>query len=295
MFSVIPKWSTRARASLPMIFRALQPVDVYVEDTGISDEPFYRELLNSAMKGQKIVAHVFGLGGRDKVIEKAQNHDQKTRPALFIIDGDLPWVRGEPIPNIVGLHCHDAYCVENIILCKDALAQLVSQDLAIGRESAAERLAYDKLIDSIQSPLLKLFSAFATVTKLLIERPVTVSEGTHGLCTYNQANKRLELDQVRVESKRDKLLRDATQTMSPDIVNRTYQEILDRLEKLPNPCRAVSGKDFLLTLILSHLSSLGVKQLKRDTLRMRLVAMGDIDRFNPLAAALTQAAKGGYV
>lgn len=296
----IPQWPKRGLPAIPMLFRALQPVDVYVEDTGRGDLPFYLELLNSAVKGELTITRVFPLGGRKNVVDAAETQDQKSRPALFIIDGDLPWVRGEPIPQIAGLHCHNAYCVENIVLCKDALAQLVAQDLVIERTKAVELLAYDELINYIQLPLIKLFSAYATVTKLLATPPKTVSKGVATFTPYDQKRNQHRLDQGLVEHERDQLLCKAKAMLSAagainsKQIDQTYQEILARVEGLPNPSLAISGKDFLFPLILEHLKSIGIKQLKRDSLRMRLVAMGDSERFKPLATALILAAKGKY-
>lgn len=100
------KWPERAIGAIRNLFEPLQDIDVYVEDT--NDEAFYRALLNAATN-EITVKRVFALNGRKNVIDAATAYDQKTRPALFIIDGDLPWVKGEPSPKIVGLHCHDAY------------------------------------------------------------------------------------------------------------------------------------------------------------------------------------------
>ena len=119
-------WPKRAGAAIRKLFEPLQDIDVYVEDT--QDEPLYRCLVNHATKGEVRVARVFGLGGRDAVIAKATTHDHTMRRALFIIDQDLRWARGEQPPAIVGLHCHDAYCVENLLLCERALSSILAQD-----------------------------------------------------------------------------------------------------------------------------------------------------------------------
>ena len=141
---------------------------MFVEDT--NDEAFYRALLKSAARNEVKVERVFALNGRDNVITAAKNYNQQTRSALFIIDGDLSWVKGETAPQVIGLHCHDAYCIENLILCEKALTLILSQEAAITEEEAMVLLAYEQWIESIQTPLLELFSAFATAYDLAVPK-----------------------------------------------------------------------------------------------------------------------------
>ena len=108
------KWPERAKAAIRKLFEPLQDLDVYVEDA--NDEGFYRCLLNHATDGKVRVARVFALGGRNAVLSAAAAHDQRTRRAVFIVDGDLPWVKGESIPEVDGLHRHEAYCIENLLI-----------------------------------------------------------------------------------------------------------------------------------------------------------------------------------
>lgn len=96
------KWPERAKAAIRKLFEPLQDVDVYIEDT--NDEVFYRTLLNNVTNGQIKIARVFSLGGKTPVVNKARGHDHSARRALFIIDGDLDWVRGDSPQNIRGLH-----------------------------------------------------------------------------------------------------------------------------------------------------------------------------------------------
>ena len=164
--------------------------DVYIEDE--NDEVVYKQLLNQATHGKVRVARVFALGGRNAVLKAASEHDQATRRALFIIDGDLHWVKGEPKPAIVGLHRHEAYCIENLLLCERALSTIVSQEVVITEEEAHRRLAYDKWRHSITSPLAELFAAFATVHDCN-STVSTVSQGVGVMCV-NLSSKVTVLD-----------------------------------------------------------------------------------------------------
>lgn len=281
------KWPNRASAAIRKLFEPLQDIDVYVEDE--NDEAFYRCLLKSAIKDEVNVARVFALGGRDNVIDAAKIHNHQQRRALFIIDGDLSWVKGEPTPKVIGLHCHDAYCVENLILCEEAISLILSQEAVVTEEDAMKLLAYDKWVQSIQIPLLELFSAFATAYELAVPKVKTVSQTVHPMCTQQTLGK--ELDFIKVVKAKNSAIEAAEDTVGSLVTSETYERIFTRLKNLPNPLDAVSGKDFLIPLIHFHLKSLGY-QIRPKSIRIRLVSAGDMTRFEPLANALRQAAKG---
>ena len=280
------KWPERAKSALRKLFEPLQEIDVYVEDA--NDEAFYRCLLNSATNGTVKIARVFSLGGRPAVVNAAAAHDQKARRALFIIDGDLPWVQGKRVPAIVGLHCHDAYCIENLILCEKALVLILSQEAVVTEEEATVRLAYGKRVAAVEAPLVELFSAFATVNEVDPTFP-TVAQRVGVMCTKHRPTGTTSLDVSKVRGARDKALKAAATAANSETVTATYRRTLARLRGMPKPLRAVSGKDFLIPLIDFHLQSLGCR-IKRASLRVRLASAGDLSRYAPLSAALRQAA-----
>jgi hypothetical protein len=280
-------WPLRAKAAIRKLFEPLQEIDVYVEDE--NDESFYRTLLNSATGGSIKIARVFGLGGRQAVLDIAVTHNHKLRRALFIIDGDLPWVRGESPPNIVGLHQHEAYCVENLLICEKALTQILSQEAVITEQDAQTTLSFDQWKNTVLQPLIELFAAFATVNEINPAVP-TVSQGAGILCTQCSKSKRTRLDLVKVQHARDLAIKAADAVEKPNIVASRYATILRRIRTLPEPLLAISGKDFVIPLINFHLQSLGCR-IKNKVLRMRLASGGEFGRFCALAKSLIKAAK----
>ncbi len=281
-------WPQRARAAIKKLFEPLQDIDVYVEDT--NDEVFYRTLLNRVSDGKVRIARVFALGGRTAVIEAATHHDFSRRRALFLIDGDLNWVRGAPPPNVIGLHQHDAYCVENLLLCKKALAFVLAQDAVLSEEDAEVTLGFDAWVTSIQQPLVALFAAFGTAHEITPDIP-TVSKGVGVLCTANRRTKCTSLDATKVSQEGARVISAAETICGKVLVAHTYERILRRLQSLPFPLHGVSGKDFLLPLADFLLQSHGCR-IKRRSLRVRLATAGDLGRFSPLHEALLNAARG---
>lgn len=281
-------WPTRARVAIRKLFEPLQDVDVYVEDT--NDEPFYRSLLNYASGGQIKVARVFGLGGRGAVLQAAASHDHGIRRALFIIDGDLPWVKGDVERHPNGVHRHDAYCVENLLFCEHALSIVVSQEILVPQEEAKNRLAYEQWKTSVKRPLVELFAAFGTA-HTYDPTIATVSQGVGVMCVNRESPRRTELDCAKVLSVRDRTLRAAEVYVKRQTAKAYYDNLVTKIYELPDPLLAVSGKHFLLPLMDFHLQSLGCR-VRRKTLRVRLATLGDPERFAKLANALSLAARG---
>jgi hypothetical protein len=151
-------------------------------------------------------------------------------------------------------------------------------------------LGYDTWIDSIQTPLLELFSAFATAYDFSTPKVKTVSQGVHCLCTQQTTGEK-KLDLSKVALAKANALKAAEITVGHQMCMEKYERVLNRVKTLPDPLNAISGKDFLIPLIELHLKSFGC-QIKRKSLRMRLVCAGDMTRFSSLANALRQAAKG---
>jgi len=282
------KWPERSKAAIRKLFEPLQDIDVYVED--INDEVFYRCLLQRATNGEVKIAKVFALGGCKAVTDAAKLHDHRLRRALFIVDGDLPWVKGESSPKIMGLHCHDAYCIENLIMCEKALAHVLSQEIVVMEDEANKRLNYRNWVASIQIPLLELFSAFATVNSI-DPTVTTVAQGVGCMCVTHKASGITELDFNKVRLAKKAAIDAAEKTADTDTVLDKYTEYMKKLSALPNPLHAVSGKDFLVPLIDFHLQTFGCR-IKRKSLRLRLANACDTSLFASLSEALKIAARG---
>lgn len=281
------KWPERARAAIKKLFEPLQDIDVYVED--LHDEAFYKTLLNRVSEGKVKIARVFSLGSRTAVVDAARLHDHSNRRALFIIDGDLEWVLGMQPPNVIGLHRHDAYCIENILICEKALCEILTQEIVIADDEATTTLGLSAWIQSVQPHLLELFAAFATARKFAPEEQ-TVAQGVGCICTKMQSGN-TALDPKKVAAATNKALLASETMVGKQKTTSAYQDILARLKTLAFPLHAVSGKDYLLPLLDFRLQSLGCR-IKRKSLRMRLAMGGDVNRFSSLNNAIRSAAVG---
>ena len=222
------------------------------------------------------------------MLSAAAAHDHKARRALFVIDGDLSWVRGEAPPNIVGLHQHDAYCIENLLVCEEAAKILLSQEKAITEQDAAAALDFANWRATLLEPLTELFAAFATLNEV-DPTVATVSDGVGILCKKKSAATCLDTDKVRVA--RENAMRAAKDVSNEKAVATRFAEVLRRINSFPDPLLAVSGKDYVIPLIDFHLQNLGCR-IRRKSLRMRLASSGRKERFLPLVESLLSAARG---
>jgi hypothetical protein len=281
------KWPTRAKAAIRSLFRPLQDIEVYVEDE--NDEVFYRTLLKKVADPELKIARVISLGNRDAVVAAAKVHDHAAMPALFIIDGDLDWVVGHPKPFEKGLHRHNAYCVENLLVCSHAIINLVSQDAVLSEEDAAKALKFSDWVTRVEQPLTELFAAYATARELHPQLK-TVSTGVGVMCTQRKKGVPQMLDNAKVRNHVANTLIEVEKVAGKAKTLSAFTAACQRIRSLPFPLDAVSGKDFLLPLINFNLQSVGSNTTRRS-LRFRLAGMCVEERLVDLKESVEMAAR----
>lgn len=272
------KWPTRALKAVRKLFEPLQDIDIYVEDK--NDEVFYTHLFKRISCENLRITRVFAKDGRKSVIDAAIAHNQGQRRALFLIDGDLEFVKGLPPPTeVFGLYRLDAYCIENFLICEKGAATILMEEATLSEEDSIKTLDYSSWFNSIQAPLVNLFKNFALLNSV-DPKFQTISEGVGNLCSIKGKNT-TELDINKVNSKILTLLQKAEITHSKIQIADILSKIEIRVSKLEEPIFIVSGKDFLLPLLHFHLSNKGCK-IRRSQLRFKLALKFDSVRLNRL-------------
>src|ERR1017187_3916227 len=280
------EWPKRARAALVFLFRPLQDIDVYVEDSG--DEVFYSELFRRiAPYGVKIV-RVFCAGGRAAVVDRARNHDFASRLALFVIDGDFEWVRGEPSPGFRGVHRLDAYCVENLLIHERAAVELVIEEGAKSQDEAHSLFNFAAWIRDVSSSLVELFVWFAVLNRV---DPTQLTTGLGIGATLSAGSKGAspELDTGKVEALRCLVEAKCTAAGGSDVTKEIYDVVRARVGAMHRPFDVISGKDFLMPLFDFRLWACIPGKTRRRSLRIRLARHCEPSLFTPLATALEEA------
>lgn len=286
------KWPDRAWRGLVKLFEPLQDIDIYVEDS--RDETFYTELLKRVANGEVRIARVFappkGEGGRSTVLDVARAHDHTQRRALFLIDGDLPFTRGEPLPESVrNLYRLEAYCIENFLICREAAVRVLMEEAVLTREAAEARFNFEAWVETIKNPLINLFSCFGLLNAT-VPSYATVSAGVGIYC--HQVGKQTQLSPEKVERAIEQMRTIAAEALAGEVFDERMRQIRDRAHNLSNPLLVVSGKDFLLPLLMFRLQSLGC-QLRADRFRYRLALHCEIAKLSELLREMKKVAKGG--
>ncbi len=279
------KWSGRSKPGLRRLFEQLQDIDVYVEDEG--DEVFYSRLFKRITINRLRIERVYALNGRKSVLEKCRTHDFTRRKALFIIDGDLEFAKGAPPPlESPYLHRLDAYCMENKILCKNAIAKIYLEESDVDSEKTDVILDVENWLGGVREVLPSLFAAFATL-HAFAPHVRTVRDGVGDL--LEQVGKKSVLSRERVEQKIQNVLESAELHTTKEQLESRLSDTTQHIASLNDPLDCVSGKDYLLPLLQFHLSSKNCS-VGRPSLRRRLSLNCDIEPFKNLLHHMEQVA-----
>lgn len=282
------RWPTEALKAIPVLFRRLQNLEVYVEDD--NDEVFYLELFKRISPKGVVVARVVSLGGRTNVIEACKTHNFNDSAAIFIVDGDLYWVADmeRDIPR--GAYEIPSYCIENLLICRVAACDfLYESDGKCHIEDIEEKLNWAQWQASL-SPLVELFIIYAAAHELRSGFP-TVSNGIGSVITGTKGSPP-ELDIDKIQTLKANLARDLHAMFTASKVDEVVSRISERVLSLTQPEDVISGKDFLVPLLMLRCRSVVKRAVTKDSFRLMMIRRCDTRVFEPLSLAMRTAASG---
>jgi hypothetical protein len=279
------KWPVKAVNAIQKLFEELQDIDIYIEDAGL--ESLYLELLKRISPNGVRLARVLAVGCRNEVVERAKQHDFKIRRALFIIDGDFEWVRGEAPPSIDGIYRLDAYCMENLLITKLAAVRLLMECSESDSQSAELNLGFEEWESNV-APLVELFETWAIANKVA-PSVATVSKGVGSV--LDQAGKIARLDESKVRSLIEEARRILDGEKSVNLSSVT-QQVHKNVSRLVRKIDIISGKAFLLPLFRFHLYARSKEVPSKSQLRFRLAINPCNSRFQGLSDAIKKASEG---
>ncbi|CDX55922.1 conserved hypothetical protein [Mesorhizobium plurifarium] len=244
------RYSEKAAKALGYLKKKYNSIEVYVEDT--ASQAVWMRILKSILPAHTKIRSVNMLGGRESVT-KACRLDQKQdgRRKLYIIDGDLDFVRGLRKENLRFLYRLRAYCVENLLLAEESLTEIaLDSDGSQTSAEARNSVSYRHLLSKIGPSLKKLFVLYATAIELKA-RVKTVSYSVTNLLESTRHAVTLSADKVRQRC--FWLLREICRQHSVRKVRATRKAFEANAMHLPLEM-VVSGKDYLLPFIHLHLA-----------------------------------------
>jgi len=274
-----PVFPQRALASKAVLYRPLQDIDIYVEDEG--SEVFYTELLKRLVGRDARIAAVVPLRGRDNVIKKAQEYSA-SRPALFLIDGDLHWLAGLSLPTHPHIYVHPCYCVENYLFCENAMIQIVVENQGSLKESDAKlALDWKTVRDRIEKHLVPLFIEFAVAFALCPEVK-TVSRGIGCLLRNSRKGSPPEMDEEKIAAVRQEVKDEVIRRAGTVAYELKRSLIAEQVKVLADPIDAVSGKDFLVPVQMFEAGRVGGQKVQRKSFVFRLARHCRLDKLDTL-------------
>ena len=283
----IPSWSTPASKSIGLLYRRLQPIEVYVEDS--NSEAFYFELLNRMIEGNNKIKKIIPLHGRRHVISHCENHNHRT-PALFLIDGDLDLFFNNREQGKINLFQHRAYCVENYLICQNAVRELIV-------EASGTILRENALPDAewalVQAPFEQLKQLFITFAAARVADPElkTVSHGFPAIITQVVRKQPPIIDPAKISTLDSKI----SEACIKKVGRVQWASIRARVEHGATgiaPIDGVSGKDFLLPIIDHFIRSKGCNTLTTPSLMFKLAKYCSLNRLEELKMRLHDVLNG---
>lgn len=280
-------WSSAASKSIGLLYRQLQPIEVYVEDS--NSEAFYFELLNRMIEGEKKIRKIIPLNGRKNVLNHCEDFDHST-PALFIIDGDLDLFLGVREVGKTNLFQHRAYCIENYLICKNATVELIVESSGtVMREQALTDLEWHEALVSVDA-LKNLFVTFAAA-RVACPELKTVSYGHSSVITQQSRKKPPVVDIGKIMTL-DEFVKQACVAQVGEI---EWQRIRGEVELKSAQIDAVdgvSGKDFLLPILDHFIRSKGCATVNTESLMFKLAKYCRLDRLADLKRCLLEVMEG---
>lgn len=264
---------------LQSVFKAYRnTIDIYTEDK-IEDKEFYVQLLSRLLDNTDVkIRDVHPLGCRQNVV-KCCKEDQSERPKIYIVDGDI-YLQYEESKNIPNLHVLDAYCIENLLVCEEALCKVAySWDGTKPLNEIKQKLDFHNTIQGLLNPLIDLFFNYSIQSELC---------GKFKLLHINS------------------YLRTKGPLIDPEMIDRKIGEIKktiidsgypkERYDKLLSKRRRkfsyseetllmiVSGKDFIIPFFQRHIKEAlkGKESIPNRVLKFNLAEKCDLNKLGRL-------------
>ncbi|MEX0999614.1 MAG: DUF4435 domain-containing protein [Thermodesulfobacteriota bacterium] len=283
-------YSIKALRGLAYLYKSYNDLDVYVEDTTTLN--FYKILINRILDGKANVDRVFQLGGRDAVLNECAN-DQELggRPRIYIIDADFDLLLGRSKSNLKRLYRLNVYCAENLVLCEEAVHQIGVDYMPNDNIATIKStINYDDFINDIKTELLELFFVYALAHD---SRQSISTAGFHvfRMCDSNAGP--AKLDKPKVQLRKQEVIRELNSFYTVSGVRSRIDTIIQRFQNNGySELHVISGKSYLLPLVLAHMKRTINYKGSIKTFLMQLVRHSRLDIDKELTSAILMASKG---
>lgn len=275
---------TRQAATVFTEFR--NTIDIYTEDCD-KDKEFYVKLLKRLLADTDVVINdVHPLGCRRTVVEACRNDTDNRRKKLYIVDGDI-YLQFVEKDNTSHLYVLDAYCIENFMICEEAICNfayfLHARD---SYEKVKNLLDVPSTLDNMAKPLINLFFYYSIQMQCINQ--------------FKLMNIDSYLDKGKVQIDTD-LIDDRISEIRAGLVKNGITE--EKIDELLNNRRTrypydvntlltiVSGKDYIIPFFRHYICKcLNCSvNLPKEAWKFNFVDKCDMNRLEPLKQAILSA------
>ena len=272
-----------ARQAMPVFYRDLNDLNVFIEDTAEGYDRIYQNILTRILADYKI-KRVFPIGSRGIVLEKARQ-DITNKKSIFFVDGDLYLLGGEieDIPtNVVVL---ERYCIENYLADKDSLNDITNDEIVNFTEASNDDiLDYNTWCITARSNLKNLFILFS-LCHTLGTGIKNVSHGYRAIIS----NPNGDIDTNKVKKLHDEIYSKLSESITLPYLDFKINEVKKNIDT--TACfvnKYVSAKDFTLPIFLMRLRNITSSKCSALLLKTRLSRKLPIEHFNNLKKSVLQ-------
>lgn len=269
-----------AKSASSLFFEEYNDVDIYIEDTAEGYRKIFKELLNKALGTKFKIEQVFPLGNREQVIEECRKNQESTgRKRVYIVDGDLHILNEEHEPELKGLYVLPRYCVENYLFCESAICQTADEEeCEMEIAQIKDKIDFNSWLTENENLLLDLFIVYAICFKH-IPHEQTVGYKVSKLCNSNSGI----VNPDKVKARKQELTGALIAFFGEDRLNTEVEIIKERIkEKDKKLLRFVSGKDYLLPLLITRLQSFLRFPSNSIAVRLRLAKKANADELKEI-------------
>ncbi|TGM97314.1 DUF4435 domain-containing protein [Leptospira dzoumogneensis] len=259
--------SIKGKKAKAVFYTSFNDIDVFIEDTGPGSKKLYEILLSKIFKTAFRVNTVFPLGGKKSVIDECKADVDFSRKKIFIVDGDLELLLGNNPTGVFRLFILKKYCIENYFIDENAILEVLDEeDIEQSKEQLKKLFDYENWKINNETILFDLFVHFAISHKYSIGI-ATVSNPISHLVSSSDGI----IDLAKFEKRKIELISEMLRVIATTDIESSCKEIFERVVKSNvNPIDCISGKDYLLRLILMRMRQIVKFRADNSVIKQRL-------------------------
>jgi hypothetical protein len=245
-----------------VFYRQFNDVDIYVEDGSLGSKKLYSLVFGRALASAFRVHSVFPIGPKREVIHRCEaDQGAGGRPRVYVVDGDLALLTDKNPVNLRRLLVLKRYCIENYLVDEEAIIHVLNEeDVEQHEEAIREAFAFRYWSEQVTPFLFDLFLLYAAASEVAPQCP-TVSVPVRGIVKCESGT----LDENKVVQRMALVKQEILASIGQEELQVMLRCFADRARLLGgDKLMFISGKDYLLPLVLMRMRSIG--RLRADNL-----------------------------